>query len=226
MISADLLGTAVARLADDGFIAYPTETVWGLGACADRPDAIRRLIDWKGRSEDAPMSVLVPSVEAATELGCLIEGPAKRLAESFWPGPLTLVVACERRFAKGVEREDGALGMRCSSHPVAHALAVAVDRAGLGPLTSTSMNRSGDAPATDRAAAEALVSERGSDPASIDEPLVLAGPGVEAGAEAPSSVVDCTTDEPAVLRVGAIDRERLESAWKNDTGSTHGEMTR
>jgi L-threonylcarbamoyladenylate synthase len=226
MISADLLGTAVARLAGDGFIAYPTETVWGLGACADRPLAIRRLMDWKGRSQDAPMSVLVPSVQAAIELGCLVDGAARRLAENFWPGPLTLVVPCERRFAKGVEREDGALGLRCSSHPVAHALSVAVDGAGLGPLTSTSMNRSGESPAADLAAAEALVADIGNESADIDEPLIVADIEIDAGASAPSSVVDCTGDEPAVLRVGAIDRERLERAWSKDARPNTREMDR
>lgn len=226
MIAADLLVPAVDHLAHDGFIAYPTETVWGLGACADRPEAIRRLTDWKGRAEDAPMSVLVPSIEAAIGLGCVVEGAAKRLADAFWPGPLTLVVPCKRRFANGVEREDGALGLRCSSHPVAHALAVAVDRAGLGPLTSTSMNRSGEPPATDRAAAEALVGEIGSDAKRMGEPLVFASPDIDAGSEAPSSVVDCTCGEPTLLRVGAIDREQLESAWANGAQQKHKETPR
>lgn len=226
MIAADRLQMAVARLADDGFIAYPTETVWGLGACADRPNAIRRLVDWKGRAEDAPMSVLVPSIEAAIGLGCEVEGAAQRLARDFWPGPLTLVVPCKRRFAKGVEREDGALGLRCSSHPVAHALAAAVDFAGLGPLTSTSMNRSGEPPAADRAAAEALVADRSGDRQSIDEPLILMDSDIDAGAGAPSSVVDCTRAHPTVLRVGAIDRAHLETAWSNATRPSDREMIR
>jgi L-threonylcarbamoyladenylate synthase len=226
MIAAGRLQMAVARLADDGFIAYPTETVWGLGACADRPNAVRRLVDWKGRTEDAPMSVLVASLEAAIELGCEVEGAAQQLAKAFWPGPLTLVVPCKRRFARGVEREDGALGLRCSSHPVAHALAEAVHCAGLGPLTSTSMNRSGEPPAADRAAAEALVADRSGDPASIDEPLILADADIDAGAGAPSSVVDCTRAQPTVLRVGAIDRERLETAWSNGARSSYREMIR
>jgi tRNA A37 threonylcarbamoyladenosine synthetase subunit TsaC/SUA5/YrdC len=101
--------------------------------------------------------------------------------------------------------------LRCSAHPLAHALAVAVAEAGLGPLTSTSMNRSGEPPARDLAAARALVqtSEMG-DPA---EPVLVSDSGHEAGGEAPSSVVDCTGETPQVLRVGAIDCGRLEEVW-------------
>jgi L-threonylcarbamoyladenylate synthase len=211
MICASTFAPALAQLSADGFVAYPTETVWGLGACADRPRAIERLARWKGRATGAPMSLLVSSVAAAAGMGCIVEGPARRLIEAFWPGPLTVVVPCTGRFVAGVCRADGALGLRCSAHPLAHALAVAVAEAGLGPLTSTSMNRSGEPPARDLAAAHALVqtSETG-DPA---EPVLVSDSGHEAGGEAPSSVVDCTGEAPQVLRVGAIDCGRLEEVW-------------
>lgn len=211
---ADQTRPAVAHLAVDGFVAYPTETVWGLGACADRPRAVERLMDWKGRSANAPMSVLVPSVAAAERLDCTFEGPALRLAESFWPGPLTLIVPCTRDFARGIQRDDRALGLRCSPHPIARALALAVDRAGLGPLTSTSMNRSGQPPALDRTAAQALVPRR-TESGDLDpaEPLLVIDPVHDAGGETPSSVVDCTGASPRVLRAGAIESERLEKVW-------------
>ena len=67
------IGDAITRLAADGFVAYPTETVWGLGACADRPLAVERLMRWKRRSMDAPLAVLLPSAAVAPEIGCLIE---------------------------------------------------------------------------------------------------------------------------------------------------------
>ena len=211
MISASTFGPALARLAADGFVAYPTETVWGLGACADRPQAIDRLANWKGRAAGAPMSLLVSSVEAVAGMGCIVEVPARRLIEAFWPGPLTVVVPCRGRFASGVRRADGALGLRCSSHPMAHALAVAVAEAGLGPLTSTSMNRSGERPARDLAAAYALLqtSEMG-DPSG---PVLVSDSCHDAGGEAPSSVVDCTGETPRVLRAGPIDSDRLEEVW-------------
>ena len=166
-----VVAAAVAHLADDGFIAYPTETVWGLGACADRPRAIDRLIAWKGRSSDAPMSVLVPSPSEAARVGCALEGQAARLAEAFWPGPLTLVVPSSQPFAAGVGGEDGALGLRCSTHPLAEALAQALLRHGLGPLTSTSLNRTGSPPARTRQEAELLLAGR----SGKDEPLLCMG---------------------------------------------------
>jgi L-threonylcarbamoyladenylate synthase len=206
---------AIARLASDGFVAYPTETVWGLGACADRPIAFERLMTWKRRSSDAPIAVLVPSADAAREMDCQIDSRAQRLMEAFWPGPLTIVVPCRRAFAAGVARSDGALGLRCSSHPLAHALALAVCKAGLGPLTSTSLNRSGEAPATDQGEAseriaEGLCQNRDAD---LRFPLQVSALGQDAGGSAASSVVDCTGSVPEVIRVGAIERETLEEFW-------------
>ncbi len=223
MIVADWVRPAVDRLAEDGFIAYPTETVWGLGACADRADAVSRLVAWKGRASDAPMSVLISSLDTARGLGCKMEGVALRLAEAFWPGPLTLVVSCDRSFAPGVARDDGALGLRCSSHPVANDLAIAVEAAGLGPLTSTSMNRSGEPPVgvwrdalalagSDRDASSPLLVALAAEQAGNAESSVPER-GFDAGGETPSSVVDCTEMDPKVLRVGAIDARRLESVW-------------
>jgi L-threonylcarbamoyladenylate synthase len=217
MIPAAQLRPAVEHLAADGFVAYPTETVWGLGACADRPIAIERLMKWKGRGDDAPMSLLVPSIEAAANLGCVLEGGALRLAESFWPGPLTLIVATRERFARGVAGPSGALGLRCSPHPMASALARAVDAAGLGPLTSTSLNRTGNPPAAHREQAEALVTNRGSGERNESEPFLFADPdgreAFDAGGDRPSTVVDCTQETPRLVRDGAIDFDQIEAIW-------------
>ena len=139
--------TASNWLRRGGFVAYPTETVWGLGACADQPRAIERLMDWKGRGQDAPRAVLVSSPDAAKRLGCELPPPVLRLMAAFWPGPLMLVVPCAGRCAPGVARSDGALGLRCSPHPTAAGLVRALEEGGLGPLTSTSLNRSGEPPA-------------------------------------------------------------------------------
>ena len=205
------LETAIARLAADGFIAYPTETVWGLGACADRPVAIERLRAWKGRSEDMPLAVLVSSADAARKLGCRFDPRAMRLARAFWPGPLMLIVPCERSLAPGVARRDGALGLRCSSHVLARRLTKAIGEAGLGPLTSTSLNRSGARPAASLAEAKAMAGV--AEGCDLESPLVLPGPDSETGHSAPSSIVDCTEVTPRILREGAIDRASLESVW-------------
>jgi len=209
------LEDAVARLAADGFVAYPTETVWGLGACADRAVAVERLVAWKGRGDRNPLAVLVASLAAAEDLGCAPSPAARRLAARFWPGPMMLVVPCRGRFAPGVAREDGALGLRCSPHSIASALVERLARAGLGPLTSTSFNRSGDAPAASRAEAIRLAGSPKLDreAAGLGAPLLVAPPGYDAGGRPPSTVVDCTRPGPVILRVGAIARDAIEAAW-------------
>jgi hypothetical protein len=108
---------------------------------------VERLRRWKGRAPENPLPILIEGSEALVRLGVELSPIPRRLAEAFWPGPLTLVLYCPEPFAPGVAREDGAVGFRCSSHPVAAALARRVARAGVGPLTATSLNRSGEAPA-------------------------------------------------------------------------------
>ena len=209
-----VVDAAIARLRDDGFVAYATETVWGLGACADRPVAIDRLMQWKGRGSDAPLAVLVPSaanaslLDSVESLGCRVGDPARRLMDAFWPGPLMLVLPCEREWAPGVTRAGGALGVRCSSNSLSSQLAAALAEAGLGPLTSTSFNRTGAPPATTGSEAAALTQR---DAASLAEPLLIDLPGQDAGGERPSTVVDCTNRDYAVLREGAIAADEIAS---------------
>lgn len=197
---------ALPRLEADGFVAYPTETVWGLGACADRPAAVERLIRFKGRGDSAPLAVLIPEPTSVAALGCRLDARASQLVERYWPGPLMLVLPCEREFAPGVAGASGALGVRCSPHPLSRALATALEARGLGPLTSTSLNRTGEPPARDFAAARALVT----DSDDLDLPLLLGSPALDAGDEAPSTVVDCTSAQPRILREGAIPAAELE----------------
>ena len=215
--SADPIAAALGRLREDGFVAYPTETVWGLGACADRPEAIDRLMAWKGRASEAPLAVLTPSADSVADLGCRLEGRALVLAEHFWPGPLMLVLSCDRSWAKGVAGAGNALGVRCSPHPIAMALAEGLHAAGFGPLTSTSFNRSGDPPATCEQEARALLvkasglkadSPQGTE---LGEPLFVSAKNADAGAEPPSTVVDCTGERLKILRVGAITAEAIEA---------------
>ncbi len=193
---------AAQHLAEDGLVAYPTETVWGLAACATSEPAVAALRRWKGRAESAPISVLVDSLDALDAWGVRWTPLAKTLAQSFWPGPLTLVLPSREKFASGVAREDGAVGVRCSSHPVAASLVKAARERGLGPLTSTSLNRTGSPPARTREEAASLCGHESLDPILLEEG--------DAGGEEPSTVVDLTAD-PRVLRWGAVEREHLAS---------------
>jgi tRNA threonylcarbamoyl adenosine modification protein (Sua5/YciO/YrdC/YwlC family) len=200
-VSPERLRLAVERLRAGGLVAYPTETVWGLGADATSEAALGSLRRWKGRAEDTPISVLVEASDALATLGCEPLGLAKRLAEAFWPGPLTLVMRCSRRFARGIARPDGAVGLRCSSHPVAADLAARVAAAGIGPLTATSLNHSGEPAARDRHEARALCAGEAS-------PVLLDLEADAGGAQA-STVLDLTGEKPVVLRWGALSRATI-----------------
>jgi L-threonylcarbamoyladenylate synthase len=196
------LETALACLAGDGLLAYPTETVWGLGAAAASARAVERLRAWKGRRDAQPIAVLVPDLAALEALGAELSEAARALAADYWPGPLTLVLRCRGRFAAGIAGRDGAVGFRCSSHPAARGLARAAFARGLGALTATSLNRSGQPPARTRAEAAALCRGDGA-------PQLLEGAWPEAGGAAPSSVVDLSGAAPQVVREGAIDAGAL-----------------
>jgi L-threonylcarbamoyladenylate synthase len=199
----DPLADAVARLRAGGLVAYPTETVWGLGADARSESALAGLRAFKGRDAAQPISLLVTGLDAARGL-VRVDEPACRLAQAFWPGPLTLVLPGRGGFARGVERADGAIGLRCSPHPTPRALAEAVERAGVGPLTATSLNHSGEQPASCAAAARKLCA------GAVDPVLVL--DAAEAQGGPPSTVVDLTGSEPVLLRRGAIDERALWAA--------------
>ena len=208
---ADDLDAAVAWLAGGGLLAYPTETVWGLGADARSTDAVARLRAFKERGDAAPISILVSGIDAVAGLGLRAGAPARRLAGHFWPGPLTLVLPGEVALAPGVARRDGAVGVRCSSHPGARALAVACARAGVGPLTATSCNRSGESAATTRAEAEAVCGSGGAAPHLLRVPDSHASesPGSVPACGSASTVVDLTGERPIVLRWGALGSEQL-----------------
>jgi L-threonylcarbamoyladenylate synthase len=204
------LADAVAWIARGGLLAYPTETVWGLGADARSDAAVARLRAFKGRGDEAPISILVTGLGALAALGFRLDVAADRLAQEFWPGPLTLVLPCDGAFAPGIAREDGAIGVRCTPHEVASELAARCERAGAGPLTATSCNAAGEPAARTRG--EVLrVCER--DPGV----RVVMGGGDAAGASfaqrdegerrpevLPSTVVDLTGPTPRVLRWGAL----------------------
>jgi len=205
----DPIGAAVDWVRGGGMLAYPTETVWGLGADACSVAAIERLRDWKGQRQSAPISILVAEPEALEPLGFEFNDLAQRLVAAFWPGPLTLVLSCRGRFAPGVSRHDGAVGVRCSSHPIGAALARRLAAEGVGPITSTSLNRSGATPAV---TLEQVREACGTGP---EDPRLLAVEGAEAGGYGESTVIDTTGPELVVLRWGALAKPDLASVLES-----------
>jgi L-threonylcarbamoyladenylate synthase len=208
----DRFDAAVARLAAGGLVAYPTETVWGLGADARSEAGVERLRAWKGRPEREPISVLVEDAAALAALGIELPALGQRLVAGLWPGPLTLVLPCRLQLARGIARGDGAVGVRCSPHPVAAGLARCAREAGLGPVTATSLNRHGEPPARHWSEAARLCSGTG-----LDAPALVTESGPDAGGSRPSTVLDLTGPEPVVLRYGALGPDRIDP-WLAGSG--------
>lgn len=196
---------ALAVIRAGGAVGYPTETLYGLGADASSDDAILRLRSWKGRSDAQPMTILVADAAALEKLGFTLPDEARTLIDAFWPGPLTLVLASTRRFPAGVGRADGAIGVRCASHPLARALAVRLAQEGI-VITSTSLNRTGKPPARTHAEARAAIG------AGSDAPLLLDAHDLPEPAGVASTVLDLTHAAPVLVREGAVSREALATA--------------
>ena len=198
---------ALERARAGELIGFPTETSWGLGADARSEAALALLRRWKGRDAEKPISVLVAGEADLARLGAEFGPAARRLAGAFWPGPLTLVVRCKTPLAAGVAGPGGAVGLRCSSHPVAARLAALALECGMGPLTATSLNRSGEPACRTRAEAEALAG---------DSLVLVAGP--DAGGAEASSVVDASGAEPILLRAGAVPGDAIAAVLEGASG--------
>jgi L-threonylcarbamoyladenylate synthase len=193
---------AVANLRAGGLVAMPTDTVYGVGVALDAEDGLLRLFAAKDRPFDKAIVLLCADLEQAASVGVL--SPAARvLAERFWPGGLTLVVAQRPAAALPAVLTAGAatIGVRVPDHDCPRALARE-----LGPLPVTSANLSGQPDARDAAAVIAQLGER--------TDLILDGGATRGGT--PSTVVDCSGEVPRILREGAVDREPLEAALREE----------
>ena len=190
------LSRALKVLMDGGLVAFPTDTVYGLGAMAFNPQAILRLYQAKGRSSDNPIPVLIASAAELPLVASRTSPMVHRLAEHFWPGPVTLVVWRVVNLPKEIGPTP-TVGVRVPDHALAQKLLAAA-----GPLAVTSANRSGHLPS--HTAAQVL------DELDSRIELILDG-GVTPGGK-PSTVVDCTQSVPKILRKGPIrEQDILES---------------
>ena len=211
LLPDDAPGRAVALevLRGGGIVAMPTDTVYGVGVALDAPDGLARLFAAKERPLDRAIVLLVAHMEQAASVG-VISPVARLLAERFWPGGLTLVLAQAPGAVLPAALTGGAgtIGVRVPDHDCPRELARA-----LGPLPVTSANLSGQPEARDAAGVLEQLGER------IE--LVLDG-GLARGGT-PSTVVDCSGELPRVLREGAIEAgrlvEALETAFMGDRGS-------
>lgn len=187
---------AASVLQAGGLVAFPTETVYGLGADARRPEAVQRIFAAKGRPADNPLIVHVPDIAAAKALVTSWPATAQLLAEAFWPGPLTLLLPKRPEIPDLVTAGLSAVGLRVPAHPVALRL---LEVTGL-PVAAPSANPyMGISPTTAQHVASGLGDR-------VD--LILDGGPTQVGIE--STVVDLTGTVPLVLRPGGVSLEALQ----------------
>ncbi|MFT3723983.1 MAG: L-threonylcarbamoyladenylate synthase [Hyphomonadaceae bacterium] len=192
----------VRALSQGELVAFPTETVYGLGADAENPLAVRRIFEVKGRPSSHPLIVHVASAQALGELGANLPPLAWRLAEQFWPGPLTLVVERSERVPLAVTGGQNTVGLRVPAHPIALELLRAFGRGVAAP----SANRFGRLSPT---RASHVREDLGS---AISH--VLDGGDCEVGVE--STIVDLSRGRPRLLRPGGVPREALEQLLQSE----------
>ncbi len=186
---------AIETLRAGGVVALPTDTVYGIGVALETPKGIERLFHVKQRPPDRGIVLLLADAAQAAQLGVI--GPAAAaLADACWPGGLTLVVPqrSDVRLPPALTAGSPTVGLRVPDHDAPRALAKEI-----GPFPVTSANRSGQPEGRDAAEIDALLGD------AIE--LVLDGGPAHGGPA--SSVVDCASDRPLILRQGAIPRERL-----------------
>jgi L-threonylcarbamoyladenylate synthase len=188
---------AVRILRAGGLVAFPTETVYGLGADATRADAVAKIFAAKGRPATNPLIVHVADVEMARRYTTRWTDQAQALAERFWPGPLTLVLPKGEVIANNATAGGPTVGLRAPDHP----LALELLRAFGGPVAAPSANRSN---AVSPTTAQHVREELGD---AVD--FVLDGGPCAVGIE--STVLDLSRRAPAILRPGGVSREQIEA---------------
>ncbi len=178
-------------------VAFPTETVYGLGADASNDAAVAKIFAAKGRPANHPLIVHIASSAQVPDYASSVPLFAERLMQAFWPGPLTVILPRKPGVASAAAGGQDSIGLRCPDHPVALAFLAACNTGVAGP----SANRFGRVSPT---TAQHVHSEFG------DALMVLDGGPCQVGIE--SCIVDCTRGQPVLLRPGVLTRAQLEAA--------------
>lgn len=184
------LTAAVNTFRSGGVIAYPTETLYGLGVDPFNADAVKKLFSLKGRNEDKPVSVIIKDTAMLKKVAVEITPVAWILLRKFWPGPLTIIFKATAFVPHGLTADTGTIGVRISDNPLTQALLEKID----SPITATSANPSGAPPP--KSVKEVLEYFDG----KID--LIVDGGTLPQGAS--STIVDATSNEVQIVREGVI----------------------
>jgi L-threonylcarbamoyladenylate synthase len=199
------MSDAASVLMAGGLVAFPTETVYGLGADACNAASVARIYSVKGRPADHPLIVHVASMDGLGEWASDVPAYAIALARDYWPGPMTLIVPRSDLAGDFVTGGQDTVGVRVPAHPVALGLLEAFVAAGGKGVAAPSANRFGNVSPT---TANAVAAELGDYLADGDQ--ILDGGACDVGVE--STIIDCTGDTPKILRPGAITVEMIEQS--------------
>ena len=203
--TADALSSAAQLLKSGGLVALPTETVYGLGADATNKDAVARIYNVKGRPADHPLIVHIHSMQSLGDWADEIQSYAISLARDFWPGPMTLVLKRSLLAEDFVTGGQPTVGLRVPDHVIALALLSAFAKIGGKGIAAPSANRFGHVSPT---TAQAVQDEIGD--YLNEKDLILDGGPSSVGVE--STIIDCTSNAPRILRPGAITVEMIEES--------------
>ena len=212
--TASAMADAAANLLAGNLVAFPTETVYGLGADACNAAAVARIYSVKGRPADHPLIVHVASMDALGDWAADVPAYAIALARDFWPGPMTLIMKRSALAGNFVTGGQDTVGIRVPDHAVALGLLEAFARAGGRGVAAPSANRFGNvSPTTAQAVADEL-SEYLSDTDQI-----IDGGACAVGVE--STIIDCTGDVPRILRPGAVTVAMIEESTGLSVSNDH-----
>ena len=199
------MAAAASHLAAGGLVAFPTETVYGLGADACNEMGVARIYEVKGRPADHPLIVHMASMDGLGEWAREVPGYAISLARDFWPGPMTLVLKRSSLAKDFITGRQETVGVRVPDHVVALALLEAFENLGGKGIAAPSANRFGQVSST---TAAAVSEEIGEFLDSADQ--IIDGGACAVGVE--STIIDCTGDAPRILRPGAITASMVEQS--------------
>ena len=189
---------AIDALRAGELVVYPTETFYGVAADPSSKSALKLLFAIKGRDAAKTVAMIAADTRTAFSLAREVSPMARRLAECFWPGPLTLVLPAGAQIAPELVGASGGVGVRVSSHPTARALAAGLER----PITATSANRAGESPAKTVADARKALGRR--------VKVYLEGGTLPSSAA--STVVEVAGDRWRIIREGAVSGRQIAAA--------------
>ena len=198
-------GENAQALKNGALIAFPTETVYGLGADASNEKAVARIYEVKGRPQDHPLILHIASIDDITYWAEEISDYAMTLARSFWPGPMTLIFKRSENAKDFVTGGQNSVGLRVPDHTLALGLLQECKKIGVHAIAAPSANRFGHVSPTTAAAVQEEIGAY-----LMAQDLILDGGPAQVGLE--STIIDCTGDAPKILRPGAITQAMIEEA--------------